>query len=267
MNEVTTVDDTAAFRGRLAKWLVLLSSGGVLLLGAVVLIGAAVSPSKDVTLHDAAQLIFTAILPLLGTWVGTVLAFYFTKDSLEAASRTTAQLVRSVSSKLASTPLSSHIIQIKDAVKAEIPSGKTIDDLTIADIKKKFEEKIGNSQKISRLLFVDVKSACVAIIHRSIWLEMLDAGAAAKPNAIDPTKGNLGELLALPYEVATKTTFKAFVTNTLSYVAQTSTVADAKVAMESTPHCQDVIVTSTGKASEAMVGWITNVEITRLSQG
>lgn len=39
-------------------------------------------------------MVFTAILPLLGTWVGAVLAFYFSQDNLQAASTTTLNAVR-----------------------------------------------------------------------------------------------------------------------------------------------------------------------------
>ena len=34
---------------------------------------------------EGAQLVLTGILPLLGTWVGTILAYYFSKDNFETA--------------------------------------------------------------------------------------------------------------------------------------------------------------------------------------
>ena len=81
-----------------------------------------------------------------------------------------------------------------------------------------------------------------------------------------PDAANVGELLKLTYDTGSTKTFKGFVMNTLSYVPMNSTVADAKIAMESTPRCQDVIVTDSGRASEPMRGWITNVDISRLSE-
>ena len=81
------------FRARLGMYVVIGSSLGVIILGIVVMV-AAWHGGKDSPVKETAQLLFTSMLPLLGTWVGTVLAFYFTKDSLEAASRTTLETVR-----------------------------------------------------------------------------------------------------------------------------------------------------------------------------
>jgi len=44
-------------------------------------------------------------------------------------------------------------------------------------------------------------------------------------------------------------------------VARTGTLADAKQAMEGSPHCSDVFVTDSGRPDEPVIGWVTNVEI------
>jgi hypothetical protein len=44
-------------------------------------------------------------------------------------------------------------------------------------------------------------------------------------------------------------------------VKTTATLADAKLAMETTPNCSDVFVTVSGRPSDPVVGWLTNVEI------
>lgn len=43
--------------------------------------------------HDKAQEILTTVLPVIGTWVGTVLAFYFSKENLESATRSITAIV------------------------------------------------------------------------------------------------------------------------------------------------------------------------------
>ena len=40
-----------------------------------------------------------------------------------------------------------------------------------------------------------------------------------------------------------------------------ATLAEAKRAMEDIPDCSDVFVTTTGRKSDPVVGWLTNVEI------
>jgi hypothetical protein len=41
---------------------------------------------------ETSRLVFSSVLPLLGTWVGTVLAFYFARENLAAATESTLRL-------------------------------------------------------------------------------------------------------------------------------------------------------------------------------
>jgi hypothetical protein len=258
-----TSDGEAAFRAKLGLYLVIGSSAGVLLLGMIVIIAAGFKGgAADV--KDTAQLLFTGLLPLLGTWVGTILAFYYSKENFESASRGTLDIVRSVSERLKSTPVANKMVRADAIVKASIPENKQIDDLPLKDIRDLFEKLGANGEKISRLIFVDAKGLCVGILHRSIWMEMLNLGEQQRP-AIDIQVDNLGKLLVFNYESRIGGNFKEFITRTLAFVAEDRTVADAKTAMEAKPQCQDVIVTATGKADEPMRGWISNVDIMRLS--
>src|SRR5215216_1658496 len=50
--------------------------------------------NQDTGVIDRAQNVFNAVLPLFGTWVGTVLAYYFSRENFAAASDSTQQLVR-----------------------------------------------------------------------------------------------------------------------------------------------------------------------------
>ena len=257
------MDSDAVFRAKLGGRLVMWASAGVIGL-AIVVIGAAALDQKS-SVKDTAQLIFTSVLPLLGTWVGTVLAYYYTRENYEAASRSTLEAVRSGSQQLASTRVTDKMMPAAAIVKANVPPAKAIDDLLLKDIGDLFDKLLPNGQKISRLLVVNDKFACIAIIHRSIWMEMLNTGAKQAP-PVDPARDNLGKLLDKPYVSAVGKTFKDFITGTLAYIAIDRTLADAKAAMEAKPQCQDVIVTETGKSDERMQGWISNVDISRLSQ-
>jgi hypothetical protein len=60
---------------------------------AVVVIGATAWQDKE-HLQDTTQIVFSALLPLLGTWVGTVLAYYFSKDNFQTASDAVRETVR-----------------------------------------------------------------------------------------------------------------------------------------------------------------------------
>lgn len=255
------VESDSVFRAKLGGRLVTWASAGVILLAIVVIVSAGFG-KEGAGIKEAAQTVFSSVLPLLGTWVGTVLAFYYTKENFESASRSTLEAVRSGSQRLASTPVADKMMPASAVIKAAIPSSKAIDDLPLKDIGDLFET-LKNGQKISRLLIVKDGGACVGILHRSIWMEMLNLGAKQTP-PVDTAKDNIGKLLS--ESCTSGKTFKEFILSTLAYVALDRTLADAKAAMEAKPQCQDVIVTATGKDDEPMRGWISNVDIARLSQ-
>jgi hypothetical protein len=66
--------------------------------------------------------------------------------------------------------------------------------------------------------------------------------------SLDPL--TLGDLLAVPQ-------FKGWVT-AMGFVAQDAMFADARRAMGSIQHCNDVFVTKTGAKDEPALGWVTN---------
>ncbi|MGC2780892.1 MAG: hypothetical protein WA418_35185 [Bradyrhizobium sp.] len=98
----------------------------------------------------------------------------------------------------------------------------------------------------------------------ALWLEMLVSGARLTPPFNDASD-TLARLLPLSYPSKLGTTFADVVTNSVAYVAEAASLADAKAAMEAKPQCQDVVVTATGKSDAPMLGWISNVDISRLS--
>ena len=257
MSDTVSPSD-AAVRAKLGIRVVFWSSIGVVLLAIVVILAAAFTGS----LKETTQLVFTSVLPLLGTWVGTVLAFYFTKESLESASRTTLNVVRSINQKLASIPVLQAMMKAGDVVKATVASG-TVGDLPLATIDSLFKTALPNGRNISRLPIVNGAGACIGIVHRSVWMEMQVGGVKLSP-AVDVTKDTLAKLL--PQKSLAGKTFDDIVKGTIAFVASGQTLEDAKRAMEALSLCQDVFVTQSAKADEPMLGWISNVDITRLSQ-
>ena len=63
------------------------NDGGVLGLAVLIMLTATAGQESD-----TAKLLLSSILPLLGTWVGTVLAYYFAKENFESAARATGRL-------------------------------------------------------------------------------------------------------------------------------------------------------------------------------
>ena len=72
------------------------------------------------------------LLPVIGAWVGTVLAFYFGQVNFEAASRSAANLVRQLSprEKLQAEPAGHAMMKIGDVASFKMPADKTEADIT-----------------------------------------------------------------------------------------------------------------------------------------
>ena len=258
------ISNIEPFRARIGGYLVIGSSLAVFLLAIAIIVVSGITGGKD-SVKETTQLIFTAVLPLIGTWVGTVLAFYFSKENFEAARQGTIDLVRAVSPRLESTRVADKMIRANAIIKATVPDGKQMDDLLLKDIDDLFTRAGVNGAKVSRLLIVDARGVCLSILHRSVWAEMLNQGARQQP-AVNPQADSFGKLLSLAYPTSVSANLKEFIVRTMAFVAENRSVADAKAAMEAKPLCQDVIVTASGKDGEPMLGWISNVDIMLLSQ-
>lgn len=88
MGDPASVADTRAgeFRAKLGTRLVLWSTIALVLLAVVIMVGAFLTKDPDRILNTA-QLLLSSLLPLFATWVGTVLAFYYTKENYYAHGR------------------------------------------------------------------------------------------------------------------------------------------------------------------------------------
>src|SRR6516162_2693960 len=95
------------FRGRLAMLIVLVS-----LVLTAILAGFAIYFDT----HSAKD-ILTMVLPMIGTWVGTMLAFYFGREQLEAATRSVTAIARELTpeEKLGSIKVTEKMIPLTNA--------------------------------------------------------------------------------------------------------------------------------------------------------
>jgi hypothetical protein len=226
------------FREWLATIVVLVSVLAVAILG-----GIAIYSDKA-----QAKEILTMVLPMIGTWVGTVLAFYFGKEQLEAATRTVTAIARELTpeEKLRTIKVTEKMIPRTSAYLAS----EDPDHLKLLDAVAGLEKE----KKGSRLPIVTSENTPRYVIHRSTIDRFISKAAAAGKQAAELQQLTLRDLL-------TDQDFKTRLENTFAIVPETATLADAKRAMGSLPSCQDVFITRTGASSEPILGWITNVII------
>ena len=202
---------------------------------------------------DIAKYVLGVLLPVIGAWVGTVLAFYFGQVNFEAASRSAANLVRQLSprEKLQAEAASQAMMKINEVTTFKIPPDKTEADITIRELIDEGFEK-DKSHPRQRLPILDAESRGKYVLHRSI----IDAFVAPmkRPPDVDESTLSLEDLLE-------DSKLKDYIANSFLPVAPEATLADAKDLLDKNPQCLDILVTQDGTKNGLVVGWITNVMV------
>ena len=249
------------FRLKLGSYLVVGATVALTILAAIMIGAAALSTNP--ALLEVVRSTYSSLLPMFGTWVGTVLAFYFSRENFEAANRGTLDLVKAVGQRLGSIRVSEKMLGVSQVVKLKLAANQAMSSVAIADIERLFASEVAG-KKISRLLVLNVDGACVAVIHRSLYMEAL-ASALRSAAPLNPQTDAIQKLLSIGYPSPPPVTYEDFFRSTIAFVGRDRSLADAKVAMEAIPGCQDVVVTATGAKGEPMQGWLSNVDIGRAS--
>jgi hypothetical protein len=195
---------------------------------------------------DAAHNVLTIVLPVFGTWVGTVLAFYFARQNLEAAAEATASTLRATG-RQGVQPVTAAMLSEADWTTLDVPEGTQVADVKISELRKQMSKKDPPSR---RLPIRDARRVVLYVIHDST----LNAFADEKKQPIDDL--TLGALLG-------DATFKQLI-EAIGFVAQTADISEARLVMRSIDNCNDVFVTPTGKHDERAIGWLTNTQLAEI---
>ena len=259
----TTLADTAASatlaqaeegngsRDQIAQWVLGLSGAGIGIVTVLVLvIGWWAGPS--VQWGETSRLVFNTLIPVFATWVGTVIAYYFSRSNFEAANRSVSELVQRLTpeERLQRTPVRQVMVPVDQMKKISLAPGEKPEELPIGKLREYLDPDHIPTQGVTRLPILDSEGRALYIIHRSLLFEHL-----AKADPANPDDQKLKGLMARPRIAAL---IKSWAT-----VAADAMLGDAKRAMEAAADAQDVFVAQSGRASEPVVGWLTNVDITR----
>jgi len=189
------------------------------------------------------------LLPLWGTWLGTVLAFYFGKANFESASKSYQEAIKSVTpdEKIAKLLVKDVMLPVN---KIEMLDYDTEKNVVIKDILnyKRFKD-------YNRFSVFDKFKVVKYMIHRSTFFEyMYDNSLLPADKTIkDPVLDNL--------LTSTDDKFKNVLTRGFGFVCVEATVLDAKKVIDSIDECKDVFITQTGKPTEPVLGLLTNTMI------
>lgn len=211
------------------------------------------APCKEDGSRDL-SFIGQTLLPLWGTWIGTVLAYYFGKANFEAASKSYREVMRTAQTteeKFAELAVKDVMLPVKEIVFLDYETELNNPVSSIL--------KYPQFEAYNRFAVLDKNKVVKFMIHRGLFYQFIFSRQnELKPDELKPDTDKilLSELLT-----ATDDRFKKPLTRGLGFVSVNSTLLDAKHVMDATEECVDVFVTQTGKPSEPVLGLLTNNRI------
>ncbi|XPV69860.1 MAG: hypothetical protein ACNI25_04625 [Halarcobacter sp.] len=226
-------------RFAIAKNLVFISSGIIVLFSLVIIF-------KSTDADDVKEL-FTIILPVISTWVGAVIAYYFSKDNFETAAKTNESLIKQLTpqEKLLSTKAEDIMTLVSKISYITLDENKDEDTLSLKDdIIKKLDNKI------NRIPFIK-DSKIVYILHKSIIDDFLVNYTKDGTSMKDLT---LKQLLNEEY-------YKTYATKSFETAKPTDNLSLIKRLMDENKLCSDVFITEDGTKNSEVLGWITNSKL------
>ena len=199
--------------------------------------------------------VFTMLVPVIATWVGTVLAFYFGGKNFDSAAKTMQQMVTTITQtdKLRKYSAQEVMTPFGQMTVYTLKSGTTLGSV---NLKSEILPKLQG--RITRIPIVDDKNAILYMIHRSI-IDRFLGDIALSGQVADPSQANLEQFISHDSVIA------LVGPSTLAFVNINANLAEAKSAMDAVPGCQDVFVTQTGQKSEPILGWLSNTKIAKYS--
>jgi hypothetical protein len=253
----------------------------VILVGGAAIIAAFYEPQGQRV--SSVKDILSILLPVISAWIGTVIAYYFTKENFKSATDSTTKLFRqftTVEEKLRSITAREVMIDIDKATKLVMKKDRKESDIKL--IKDIIEGKLDKDKdsKRNRLPILDYKMCPKYIVHRSTINEFIvkatvlaapaapaapsAAAPAAPPPAAAPPAAPKPEDLTLQ-DMIDDPLFTNTVVNSFRTVKETSNLAEVKAFIDDVKECSDVFVTEDGGQNTKVLGWITNVIVAEKS--
>lgn len=148
------------------------------------------------------------------------------------------------------------MIPINKITAHHIPKGGSEKDVKLLDLHGKY------GGVVTRVPVLDDGGAIKHVIHQSLLYKFIAAKSVAALESGTPF-----DLKSVTLEEFLNSDgMRDLVTNSIALVPVTANLEQAKAKMEQIAHCQDVFITENGKVGEPIKGWLTNVDIGRLSK-
>jgi hypothetical protein len=189
------------------------------------------------------------LLPLWGTWIGTVIAFFFSKENFDAASKSYQSIIKTLTpdEKIAAIAVKDVMIPFEGIEYLEFDD-KTRDKKILDIINdKKFA-------KYQRIAFLTKDRIFKYIIHKSTLAQFVTEVIFKDENK-KPSDLKIGDLLDYDDK---NSLIPDLLKRGYRFLHINANLLDAKKLVDSIPECQDVFITQNGKETEPVLGLITN---------
>lgn len=196
------------------------------------------------------SLLSQTLIPLWATWIGTVLAFYFGKANFEAGSKSFQDVLKAQSpdDKIAQKAVKNVMLPVKDIQYLDFDKEQ---NNTIADILK-----YPHFEPYNRFAVFDSSKVVKCMIHRGLFYQYIYV-RTTEPDAngalADSSKLTLNDLIG-----SKDPRFANQLQRGIVLIGLEANLLEAKNKMDAVDECNDVFVTQTGKATEPVLGLITN---------
>jgi hypothetical protein len=243
---VPSADATELARSRIAPFILGLGGAAIIVLTLALVVSFALLATAGNVEEGAAETsltpltgkidtillgIFGSVLPIVATWVGTVIAFYFTSESYRQAA---AVAMEATGGLRAGGPNVRSIMVPWDKIlnKIEVDKRTEADTRKIKDMEEQFKAA-------SRVMIFEKKAKNPVYIIRKklVPADLVDDATVADYRASSP-------------ELAADS-------KRYGFLAETATTAEAKKVMQDN-RFEDVFVTRSGQPTEEVIGWISD---------
>lgn len=241
-------------------------AGIIIIAGVSLLIIAKGEPQGTEKAINLISNVFHSLLPVIATWVGTVIAFYFGKVNFEAASKSVQDLVNKITNsddKLKATKVTDKGVM---RLISEISYNKDIADKEDKNInvQKDLFDFIDTNKKGDRLPIFTSKNVTRYILHESTLNEFARKFTNQKYDALKDKK--IEDITLDDLVNNTDTEMKSKLIKSAEFVSKNANLYEANDKLKANALCQDVFVTETGNETEEVIGWITNNKIAELAK-
>ena len=216
--------------------------GSLLVLFGLALAVIIVDKTKTIT-------IFNTVLPVVASWVGTILAFYFGRENFESANKQVRDIMKKTEGSSSKTVNITTIMKpFADMKSYPLSQNKQEDKVPLKDLQKLLEGKV------NRLPIVDVNNVVKYMIHEASIDKYIAKGGKVDDSLADFLKERKGQNVEFGLN-------HAFVV-----VGEKASVLEANAKMDEYPFVRDVFVTRGGTPNEPYIGWASNVRLIKFME-